>query len=93
MRSMVNETTVSETELAERLTDVLDRVNGGERLTVERDGKVMAILIPPEPKPQFTYGDFIALMNRLPRPDDRFADDLEAIQRSQPMILPIQWSD
>ena len=53
----------------------------------------MAVLAPPQPSPPFTYGAFIALLNRLPRPNVRFADDLEAIQaEQQPARMP-DWPD
>lgn len=39
---------VSETELAERLSEVLDRVAKGERITVQRDGREIAVITPPK---------------------------------------------
>ena len=93
MERTVTNAKVTEAELANDLPDVLNRVRDGERLAVERDGTVVAVLVPPEPKPQFTYGDFIALLNRLPWPDEDFGKDLAEIQASQqPAQIP-GWPD
>lgn len=87
------ESTVTEADLAARLTDVLDRVHGGERFVVKRDGQVMAVLHPPHPQPGITPEELVARIGDLPMPGDGFADDLEAIQAAQrPATLP-QWPD
>ena len=88
------ETKISDAELAERLADVLDRVRGGgERFVVERDGETVAILAPPAPTPGITWGEFVALLRDLPRPDDGFADDLEEIQAAQGVATMPEWPD
>ncbi len=79
-------TTITSEELAHGLSDVLDRVRrGGEHFEIEQDGRPIAVLAPGKPSAQFTVGDFIALLERLPHPDDAFADDLAAIHASQPV--------
>jgi antitoxin (DNA-binding transcriptional repressor) of toxin-antitoxin stability system len=69
----------TEVELVERLDEVLDRASQGEEFAIERDGEVIAILGPLPVKPGITWGEFVAKNPDLPKPDDRFADDLEAI--------------
>jgi hypothetical protein len=72
---------LTEAALAERLDEVLDRASQGEEFAVERDEEVIAVIRPPTPsaQPHITWGEFVAEYRDLPRPDDRFADDLEAI--------------
>jgi antitoxin (DNA-binding transcriptional repressor) of toxin-antitoxin stability system len=72
---------LTEAALAERLDEVLDRASQGEAFAIERDGEVIAVIGPPTPsaQPGITWGEFVAKYRDLPRPDDRFADDLEAI--------------
>jgi antitoxin (DNA-binding transcriptional repressor) of toxin-antitoxin stability system len=90
--------TVAETltvaDLAESLLEVLERVRGGERFTIESEGEVIATIIPPSTAPTLTWGEFLATYHELPRPDDRFADDLEAIQAEQGLMPePPEWPD
>lgn len=86
--------TLSVKDLETSLTEVLDRVRGGERFVIERDGEVIATLTPPPPKPGRTWGEFLALVRSAPRPDPDFTDDLEAIQAAQPpMPDPPAWPD
>jgi hypothetical protein len=40
-----------------------------------------------------TWGEVVELLGDLPRPDDTFADDLEEIQRSQPLAEIREWPD
>ncbi len=86
--------TLTEAALAERLDEVLDRASQGEEFAIERDGEVFAILGPPPVKPGITWGEFIAKYPDLPRPDDRFADDLEAILAEREMMTDgPEWPD
>jgi hypothetical protein len=82
---------LTEAALAERLDEVMDRASQGEVFAIERDGEVIALIRPPasSAQPGITWGEFVAKYRDLPRPDDRFADDLEAIlaeQRSAPHV-------
>ena len=87
---VIVDTTISADDLARGLPEVLDRVrNRGERFTIERDGETVALLTPPAPQ-RFTVADLLALWERIPHPDDAFADpddafadDVEAIQAAQ----------
>ncbi len=86
------ETSISATELARRLSDVLSRVHyRGERFAVERGGEVVAIVGPPAGAIRpITLRELSERLRQI-RPDDRFADDLEAIQAEQPMAEPPSW--
>ena len=87
------ETRVSVAELETDLADALERVRGGERVVVERDGQAIAMIVPPEPKPGITWGEFVALIHRLEWPDEDFAADLEAIHAAQPPATAPEWPD
>jgi antitoxin (DNA-binding transcriptional repressor) of toxin-antitoxin stability system len=86
------ETRISATELARRLSDVLSRAHyRGERFVVERGGETVAILEPPGGATRsITLRELAARLRNI-RPDDRFADDLEAIQAEQPASEPPAW--
>lgn len=73
--------TITETELAQHLTETLDRVRvHGERLTIDRDGEPVAVLSPAwEPKP-VTWRVVAERLTEIGFPGDRFADDVEAAQ-------------
>lgn len=49
--------TVSESELAERLPEILEQVNAGERFNVEREGKFVVAITPPLIDPSLTVGE------------------------------------
>jgi antitoxin (DNA-binding transcriptional repressor) of toxin-antitoxin stability system len=81
-------------DLVISLTEVLERVRGGERFQIERDGEVIATIAPPELKQSITWGEFVATYYDRPRPDDRFADDLEAILAEREMLADgPEWPD
>lgn len=85
-------TTITDAELKDDLSDVLSRVRyRGEQFRIERDGEPVAVLAPANPPTRFTVNDFIALLTRLPRPDDAFADDLEAIHAAQGNAEAPEW--
>lgn len=85
------ESTISSAELAERLPEILDRVRGGERVIVERDGEPIATLVPPSTVS--TLGAFVARLDRLEWPDDDFAADLRASRAAQPLIRAPAWPE
>ena len=87
------ETKLTATQLARSLSDVLNRVQyKGERFIVERNGRPVATLEPVQADlKKATVGDLIELINRLPTPDEDFADDLEAIQAAQPPAEFHEW--
>jgi antitoxin (DNA-binding transcriptional repressor) of toxin-antitoxin stability system len=85
---------VTEEDLATGLSHVLERVQDGETVAIERGGRVIAEIVPVAEPRGITLEEFFATYYDRPRPDDRFADDLEAIQAAQPMISDtITWRD
>ena len=89
------ETRISDDELAESVSDVLRRVRARrESFLITQDGQAVATLRPPETRPRKTFLKLASKLRdaRLLPVDDKFADDLEAIQASQPMIgEPPSW--
>ena len=85
-------TTITDAQLEHGLSDVLNRVRyRGEQFRIERAGEPVAVLAPAGPPARFTVNDFITLLARLPRPDDAFADDLEAIHAAQSKAEAPEW--
>jgi antitoxin (DNA-binding transcriptional repressor) of toxin-antitoxin stability system len=82
--------TIAEHELAQRLTEMLDRVRlRGERLTIDREGEPIAVLSPVgEPVTSRQVAERLA---ELGFPGDGFADDVEAAQAAQPHHEPPAW--
>lgn len=79
------ETTITATELARSLSDILNRVRyRHERFVVQRNGEAIATIAPPEPPRIVMLHDALAALSDLTMPGDGFADDLEEIQRNQP---------
>ncbi len=86
------ETTITATELADRLPEVLHRVkHQGERFVIEENGSRIAVVAPNEPKPGVTGRELLARLGDLRMPGDGFADDLEEIQASQSPVRPSEW--
>lgn len=80
-------TVVTATELAKNFSDILNRVKYyGEHFEVRRNGETIATLDPKVPDKIVTFGDFLTFMRDGPRPDDQFADDLEAVLAELPKI-------
>jgi antitoxin (DNA-binding transcriptional repressor) of toxin-antitoxin stability system len=72
--------TITATQLAKSLSDVLNRIRyRGEEFVVERNGEAIAKLGPVEPA-GIKWKELLERYPDLPRPDDTFADDLERIQ-------------
>jgi prevent-host-death family protein len=90
---MEMETRITATELAKSLSDVLNRVRyKGERFLIERNGEPVATLAPAAPlSGGITMRELVALLKDLGSPDEDFADDLEAIQASQPKASIPPW--
>jgi antitoxin (DNA-binding transcriptional repressor) of toxin-antitoxin stability system len=86
------ESKITATELACKLSDVLNRVRyRGERFVVERNGESVATLAPASPMPRVTWHDVVARLGDLTPPGDGFADELEKIQASQPPVELREW--
>jgi antitoxin (DNA-binding transcriptional repressor) of toxin-antitoxin stability system len=87
------DTTITATELARNLSDILNRVRyKGESFKVVRGNDVVASIAPTPGRSPFTMADFAELLKGLPRPDAEFADDLEwAVKNQPPMSEPPPW--
>ncbi len=74
--------TISAARAARSFSEILNRVKyRGESFVVERNREPICRIEPvARPKP-LTAGEFAKFWARLPRPDDRFADDLEEIHQ------------
>jgi antitoxin (DNA-binding transcriptional repressor) of toxin-antitoxin stability system len=84
-------TRITSTELARNLSDILNRARyKGEQFIIERNGETVATL-GPAIKP-ITWREFVEWWANN-RPDDKFADDLEAIhaEMNQPLPEPPEW--
>ena len=87
----MKETTITATELARSLSDILNRVKyQGEVFVVQRNGEPIATLTPAPPRPM-TLAEFFRYMDTIPRPDDQFADDLAKIHENQPPVEIRDW--
>ena len=84
---------ISTAELIDRLPDILDRIHtGGERFVVERDGQALATIGPVGDGHDVTWTEFVERLAGIPRPDDQFADDLEAIHAEMNVpVEPPEW--
>ena len=78
------EARISATDLSRSLSDVLSRVRyREEKFVIERNGETIALLSPLGPGPLTTMRQLVELVKDIPRPDDGFADDVEALRASQ----------
>lgn len=88
----MNENPVTTDELAEQLPEILDRVRDKhKRFIVMGDDVPIARIEPFSARIGVTSGEIIAKVGNLPRPADRFADDLEEIRASQQPLYPPPW--
>jgi antitoxin (DNA-binding transcriptional repressor) of toxin-antitoxin stability system len=86
------ETTITATELAKRLSDVLNRVKyRGERFVVQRNGETIATIAPAKGQPATTARELIARVGDLPFPGEGFGDDVEAAQAAQELEEMPEW--
>ncbi len=86
------ETRITATELSRALSDVLNRVRyRGESFLIERNGEPVATLAPAAPPASTTVRDLIDRLGDLTLPGEGFAEELEAIQSSQPMEEASAW--
>ena len=78
------EARISATDLSRSLSDVLSRVRyREEKFVIERNGETIALLSPLGPGRRTTMRQLVELLKDIPRPDDGFADDVEALRASQ----------
>lgn len=85
-------TRIDVTTLTDELAEILETVRRtGEQYDIERDGEVIASITPASPAKRATMRDLARILENTPWPDDQFADDLEAIRRSQQPMGRIPW--
>jgi antitoxin (DNA-binding transcriptional repressor) of toxin-antitoxin stability system len=85
------ESLISATQLARRISDILNRVvYRGEAFVVERGGQPVCRIQPVGPT-FCSLDDFIAVLQSAPAPDKRFWDDLEEIGKTQPRVQDARW--
>lgn len=88
------ETTISATQLAKGLSDVLNRVKyRGERFVIKRNGETIAVVAPADTRPGITVSELIARVGDLKVPNGDFADNLEAVQAEQGLVEITEWPD
>lgn len=88
-------TTLTATQLARNLSDVLNRVEyKGERFIIERNGERVATLGPTDAASARTVRDFVQFVQSLSPANPDYLDALEAIQANQPLSLDgsTQWT-
>ncbi len=86
------DTVITATDLARSLSDILNRVRyKGETFVIQRKGEPIATLAPSGPKPGATLRELMAVLEGLIPVDEDFADDLEAVQASQPRLEAPPW--
>ena len=86
------ETKITATNLARSLSDILSRVRyRGESFLVERGGEPVATIRPVGPSLGVTGRDLASRLRGISMPGDGFADDLEAVQASQPRVGLPSW--
>lgn len=84
---MIVADTLTVANLAMNMTEVFDRAQAGERIAIERDGEVIAIIGPPSAKPDITLREFAAKLAHLPPLDEEFGPDIEA---ARAFLLPAE---
>lgn len=79
------ETTITATQLAQSLPEVLNRVRyGNERFVIQSNGETIATISPPPPPQRVVMlHDALRALAGVEFPGDGFADDLEEIQAAQ----------
>ncbi len=87
------DTHISATEFSRNLSSILGRVQyAHESFVIERHGKVVGRLLPPEQTPPTsTLADLLEILRTWRTGDASFADDLEAIQRDQDLEDGREW--
>jgi antitoxin (DNA-binding transcriptional repressor) of toxin-antitoxin stability system len=86
------EHTITTTELARSLSDVLNRVRyRNECFVIERNGEIIATLAPAGLRPGVRLYEALDALGELTTPGDGFADDLEAAQAAQGTVEFPRW--
>ena len=84
--------TMTSTDLARNLSDVLNRVRyRGEQFVVQKHGEPIALISPPVSIMGRTLKDIALQLHSLPSPDSDYANDLEIVQQMQQPIQDSAW--
>lgn len=86
-------THLSERELAENLSEILDRVANGEQIVIEREGAVVAILEPPPVRKIKTWGDFVHFLTHESNFDEEYAKIVRELRKEQPPVRYPEWPE
>lgn len=90
-------TRITATQLARSLSDILNRVRyRGERFEIQRNGETVATLAPielPDAKRGATLREILDAIERGPRMDPDFLDELERINANQPPPQVHEWPE
>jgi antitoxin (DNA-binding transcriptional repressor) of toxin-antitoxin stability system len=83
---------ISATRAARSFAEILNRVKyRGESFIVERNREPMCRIEPVRRRRPLTTDNFAEFWKSLPRPDDKFADDLEEIHNLFRKLPPAAW--
>ena len=63
------------TAASKSFSDVLSRVAAGETIEIERHGHTVAVIVPPQ-RGFLPGNELVALIDRLPTPDEEFGSDV-----------------
>ena len=86
------ETKISATEVARKLSDIINRVvYRGEEFIVERGGEPVCKISPVGPQ-RYTKAELVEFFKTTPKIDDEYLDILEDITRKQPPVPESPWS-
>jgi hypothetical protein len=79
----IMEIRITATELARKLGDVLGRIRyRSESFVVERNGEAVARILPMATATAGVVGDGLRAWREVGQGDERFADDLESVNRA-----------
>lgn len=82
---------ISATEAARTFSELLNRVRfRGDTFVVERGGEPVCRIVPAGPAPR-TVRDLADVLERAPRPDARYLDELEQLLNEQPAMPAEPW--
>jgi len=89
---IIVETRISATEVARKLSDIINRVvYRGEEFIVERGGEPVCKISPVGPR-RYTKAELVEFFKTTPKIDDEYLDILEDITRNQQPVPESPWS-
>ncbi len=89
---IIVETKISATEVARKLSDIINRVvYRGEEFIVERGGEPVCKISPVGPQ-RYTKAELVEFFRTTPKIDDEYLDILEDITRNQQPVPESPWS-